>query len=126
MKKLITPAITILVTLFISYFVFAQERIPHDANIAAIPQCVGDNTILARIANYCPIRFAVAQAELQQQVVTNTDGGIIVLSGGKLLKYDKDLNLLRKVDLDVDINEKLRNVREKDIRISELIRFYWW
>jgi hypothetical protein len=126
MKKLITPAITISITLIISYFVFAQERIPHDINSTEVPLCVGDNTILGRLADYCPIRLAMAQSELQNQIVTNVDGGIIVLAGSKLLKYDNNLNLLRKVDLDVDINERLKNVRENDIKISELFRFYWW
>jgi len=108
------------------YFVFAQERIPYDVNDARIPDCVGDNTIAGRMANYCPFRVAMAQSELQNHLTTNTDGGIIVLAGNRLLKYDKDLNLLRKVELDVEINERLQTIRANDIKISELVRFLWW
>ncbi|HAL46088.1 MAG: hypothetical protein A2Y12_13155 [Planctomycetes bacterium GWF2_42_9] len=121
MKNLITPIITVSITLIISYFVFAQ-----DSNSIVPPLCVNENTILGRLADYCPIRYAMAESELRNQIVTNEDGGIIVLAGSKLLKYDNNLNLLRKVDLDVDINERLKTVRENDIKISELIRFYWW
>lgn len=127
MKKLITPAATILLTVFVSYIVFAQERIPHDANSdAEIPLCVGNNTIVGRLADYCPLRLVMAESELQNQITTNEDGGIIVLAGSRLLKYDKDLNLLRKVDLDVSVNERLKTIRENDIKISELVRFFWW
>ncbi|MEN6387180.1 MAG: hypothetical protein ABFD79_18530 [Phycisphaerales bacterium] len=130
MKKLIAPAITVSITLFVSYFVFAQgQRIPHDINAVELPPgvgCVGDNTLAGRLADYCPIRYAMAQNEFHNQVITNTDGGIIVLAGSQLLKYDKDLNLLRKIDLDIDINDKLKSVRQNDIKISELVRFYWW
>jgi hypothetical protein len=126
MKNLIVPATTVAITLCISYFVFGQERIPHDINAVQTPACVGDNTLLGRLADYCPVRQQMAQYELQNQMVTNADGGIIILAGSRLLKYDRDLNLLRRVDLDVDINERIRNIRENDIKISELIRFYWF
>jgi hypothetical protein len=126
MKNLFVPAMTMAITLVISYFVFAQERIPHDINAVETPACVGDNTLLGRLADYCPIRYAMAESEFQNQVVTNTDGGVIVLAGSRLFKYDRDLNLLRRVDLDVDINERLKVIRDNDIKISELVRFYWW
>ncbi|HBG26958.1 MAG: hypothetical protein A2Y10_12285 [Planctomycetes bacterium GWF2_41_51] len=124
MKNLNLLAVVILLSVL--YLVFAQERIPHDMNASETPDCVGGNTLAGRMANYCPFRVAMAESELQNQIVTNTDGGIIVLAGSRLLKYDRDLNLLRKVELDVDINERLRTIRENDIRMSELLRFLWW
>lgn len=36
---------------------------------------------------------------MQKQMVATSDGGIIVLAGNRLLKYDKDLNLVREVEL---------------------------
>ncbi len=120
MKKLLTPIIIVLV-LFISYFLFAQQCIPHDVNAIEPPLTVGDNT--GRLADYSLVHLASAQSELQNHIVTNTDGGIIVMAGSFLLKYDKDLNLLRKVQIDVSMNEKIKNIHENDIQLSESIRF---
>jgi len=41
-------------------------------------------------------------AMMQKQVVATNDGGVVVLWGNKLLKYDKDLNLLKAVELRTD------------------------
>ena len=39
---------------------------------------------------------------MQKQMVATADGGVIVLSGNKLLKYDKDLNLVKEAELKRD------------------------
>ncbi|MEI8349265.1 MAG: hypothetical protein WCI77_03835 [Candidatus Omnitrophota bacterium] len=40
---------------------------------------------------------------MQKQIVATGDGGAIVLLGNKLLKYDKDLNLIKVVELKADV-----------------------
>lgn len=35
-------------------------------------------------------------------IVASTDGGVIVLNGNKLYKYDKNLNLVKEADLKVE------------------------
>jgi len=35
----------------------------------------------------------------QKQMVATNDGGVIVMAGNKLLKYDKDLNLVKEAEL---------------------------
>jgi len=59
---------------------------------------------------------------MQRQMVATSDGGVIVLAGGKLLKYDKDLNLVREVDLKTNVElkidagsmqEMIKNMKEK-------------
>jgi hypothetical protein len=40
---------------------------------------------------------------IQKQMVATGDGGIVVLKGNKLLKYDKDLNLIKVVELKTDL-----------------------
>ena len=44
--------------------------------------------------------------QFQKQMVGTPDGGVIILSGNKLLKYDKDLNLVKEVEIGsgVEIN----------------------
>ena len=44
---------------------------------------------------------------MQKQMVATNDGGVIVLSGNKLLKYDKDLNLVKEAELKTDVEFKM-------------------
>jgi len=44
---------------------------------------------------------------MQKQMVATNDGGVIVLAGNKLLKYDKDLNLVKEVELKTDVELKM-------------------
>lgn len=39
----------------------------------------------------------------QKQMVATADGGFVVLLGNKLLKYDKDLNLIKAVELSTSV-----------------------
>ena len=36
---------------------------------------------------------------MQKQMVATSDGGVVVMAGHKLFKYDKDLNLVKEVEL---------------------------
>ena len=40
---------------------------------------------------------------MQKQVVATNDGGIIVVAGNKITKYDKDLNVVKEVELKMDM-----------------------
>ena len=39
---------------------------------------------------------------MNKSMVATADGGVIVMAGNKLLKYDKDLNLQKEVELKID------------------------
>lgn len=45
-------------------------------------------------------------------MVATKDGGVIVMMGRKLLKYDKDLNLKKEVEIKVDM-EKMHGMMEQ-------------
>jgi hypothetical protein len=44
---------------------------------------------------------------MQKQMVATSDGGVIVLTGNKLLKYDKDLNLVKEAELQSGVELKM-------------------
>lgn len=46
---------------------------------------------------------------MEKKVVATSDGGIIVVTGSKLLKYDKDLNLIKEVEIKSD-NQEMQNM----------------
>ena len=50
----------------------------------------------------CPMHMMMAQQMMEKEVVATSDGGVIVMVDNKLQKYDKDLNLVKEVDLKID------------------------
>ena len=44
-----------------------------------------------------------------KNVVATSDGGVVVIMGNKMTKYDKDLNLVKEVDLKMDM-EGMKNM----------------
>ena len=40
---------------------------------------------------------------MQKQMVAASDGGVIVLAGNKLYKYDKNLNLVKEAEIKIDV-----------------------
>ncbi len=45
--------------------------------------------------------------QMQKQMVATSDGGVVVLAGNKLLKYDKDLNLVKEAELKTGVELKI-------------------
>lgn len=48
----------------------------------------------------CPMM----QSMMQKQVVATNDGGIVVVTGNKITKYDKDLNVVKEVEQKMDMD----------------------
>ncbi len=44
----------------------------------------------------------MANSMTQEALVATSDGGVVVLAGGKLMKYDSALNLVKEVEVKVD------------------------
>jgi hypothetical protein len=40
---------------------------------------------------------------MERSVVATSDGGVVVVMGNKLTKYDKDLNVVKEVELKMDM-----------------------
>lgn len=56
----------------------------------------------------CPAHGMMAMKMMtNRSIVPTSDGGVIIFVGNKLLKYDKDLNLVKKAAVDVDYQEML-------------------
>lgn len=47
-----------------------------------------------------------------KEIVATGDGGVIVFVGNKLMKYDKDLNLIKEVEIQVDMEAMMKKCRE--------------
>ncbi len=54
---------------------------------------------------------------MPKSIVASGDGSVIVMVGNKLLKYDKDLNLVKEAQIKVDVEsmeKMMEEMREKD------------
>ncbi|MBF0484086.1 MAG: hypothetical protein HQL25_05210 [Candidatus Omnitrophica bacterium] len=43
------------------------------------------------------------ESMMKKNIIATSDGGVIVMAGNKLMKYDKDLNLIKEVDIKIDM-----------------------
>jgi hypothetical protein len=51
----------------------------------------------------CPMHTMMCQGMMKKEVVATSDGGVIVMADNKLFKYDKDVNLIKEVELKIDM-----------------------
>ena len=51
-------------------------------------------------------RGMMMQKMMPKSMVSTGDGGIVVMSGNSLLKYDQDLNLVKEVKIKMDMPDK--------------------
>ena len=47
---------------------------------------------------------------MEQSVVATSDGGIVIVSANKISKYDKDLNLVKEVELKMPTMEEMQKM----------------
>jgi len=51
----------------------------------------------------CPMHHMMMGSMMSKAIAPTEDSGIIVLAGDKLIKYDKDLNLVKEVKIEMDM-----------------------
>lgn len=49
---------------------------------------------------------------MKKSIVVAADGGVIVLAGNKLIKYDKDLNMQKEVEIKIDMDAMQKQMME--------------
>jgi hypothetical protein len=75
----------------------------------------------------CPMHQNMMGSMFSKAIVSAQDGGVFLLAGDKLIKYDKDLNVVKEVTIDMDmegIQKKMEKIIEecpvrKDLMHSE-------
>ncbi|MDD4894605.1 MAG: hypothetical protein PHW54_04745 [Candidatus Omnitrophica bacterium] len=101
-----------------SIVVFAQEPAEEKKEPAAQEKTAAKEALQERMGTMA----MQMMGSMQRQMVATSDGGVIVLAGEKLVKYDKDLNLVkeveikREVELRIDagsVQDMIKNMKEK-------------
>ena len=49
---------------------------------------------------------------MEKSVVATEDGGVVVVAGNKITKYDKDLNVVKEAEIKMDMEAMEKNMKE--------------
>jgi hypothetical protein len=55
-----------------------------------------------KMMHACPMHGMMMHNMMSCQMVATEEGGVIIMGFGKLTKYDKDLNMVKSVDMKID------------------------
>lgn len=53
----------------------------------------------------CPMHCMMMKSMTEKSVVATNDGGVVILAGNKLMKYDKNLELKKEVEIKCDMKK---------------------
>jgi hypothetical protein len=56
-----------------------------------------------KMKEMCPIHGMMMKSMMGREMIATADGGVAVLSGNKLMKFDKDLNLVKEAEIKPDL-----------------------
>jgi len=98
-KSLVVLFVVIVLGLASSYVFSAKEQ--------------GDGMMEKGKAGMCPMHTSMCGSMMKSQIVATEDGGVVVLVCNKLMKYDKDLNLVKETEFKIDMEEKMKKMMEK-------------
>jgi hypothetical protein len=117
MKRLIGPIALVLVIGLGSYALFAQQQDPSQGQSQPGMMgrgmggggMMGQRGMMGSNGGMMPMGSmrgmmtqAMAGSISHEAMVATSDGGVVVWTGGKLKKYDSNLNLVKEVELKVD------------------------
>lgn len=64
-------------------------------------------------------KYEMMKMMMTKSMVASNDGGVIVMIGNKLMKYDKDLNLLKEAEIKVDMKAMMEKMKAGCPMMSE-------
>jgi len=60
----------------------------------------------------CPMHGMMMKGMMEKTIIATADGGVFVLVGNKLIKYDKNLNLVKEIEIKIDMEAMQKNMME--------------
>jgi len=60
---------------------------------------MGKGMMAGKMMGNCPMMKSM----MERTIIATSDGGIVIAMGNKITKYDKDLNLIKDVELNMDM-----------------------
>ena len=110
MKKIVIFLGILVVGMSVNSFVFAenQNEPKRGAEHSSMPMppgmehggAMGMESRSAMMSN-----MMMMQAMREKSMIPTSDGGVLVVIGNQMMKYDKDLNLVKEAELKIDIDK---------------------
>lgn len=118
-KRILSFVLAGLLIFTVCGLAFSQENNPQEKakateGVAAVPQEMNKTETAKqqeRAKGMLPMGLMMREL-MTKSIVATSDGGIVVMSGNKLTKFDKDLNLVKEVEMKIDIKGKEEMMRE--------------
>lgn len=105
MKRLMMPAVLVLVVALGSYAIFAQQpSLPQGGSEGLMSGGTGGGMMDGMSCGGC--------AMMHTAVAATSDGGVIVAAAGKLIKYDAALKKVSEVEIDIDWNAASQKMQQ--------------
>ena len=101
MKRLMILAALVLVVALGSYAIFAQSMSMPQGGSGGM---MGGGTAGPANGSMMSNMGCSGCGMMQGSVATTSDGGVVILAAGKLIKYDAAFKKVNEVDIDVDWN----------------------
>jgi len=110
MKRLVLFVIVGLLIVSTAYIVSAgQQNEKTDGGMtpkACMPNCPMSNCPMPNCPMpNCLMCQAMCKSMMSKSLVATDDGGVILMTGCQLVKYDKDLNKVKEVQIEVDMDK---------------------
>jgi hypothetical protein len=68
-----------------------------------------------QMMSMCPMHETMMKMMMQKSLVPTADGGVVVVADAKLMKFDKDLNLVKETEIKIDMEvmqKKMTNMMQ--------------
>ncbi len=91
MKKILSASLVIAAALFLASLSFAEDMKDMKKGMMG---------------------HMMMKSMMDKSVVATSDGGIVVVAGNKITKYDKDLNVVKEVEIKVDAEAMQKQMGE--------------
>ena len=93
MKRLILLLTALILIAFAGYTVFASAKQPKE---------MGKGMMMRKGRQMCPMPSCpvckmMCRSAMKKALVATSDGGVILMAGCKLIKFDKDLNKVKEI-----------------------------
>lgn len=116
MKKLIQVVLAVSLALTFSSLVLAQEKAKTRENPATQGTMPGKG--MTHKDAHKDMMICGAGMMMGKSIAPTMDGGVIVLIGNKLFKYDKNLELKKEVEIKIDVTA-MKKMKQKGSRWRE-------
>lgn len=126
MRRLMAPIVLVLVVGLGSYAIFAQQQPSGQA-----PRGMGRGMMAGGMGRGmmggmgCPGCAAVFGGMMQESVTATSDGGVVVVIAGKLVKYDAGLRKINEATVEIDwaaLHQKMQQMMQNCPMMQQMMK----